>query len=57
MPEAPAAPSSLLASFDEINTEATLDWEDNSHTETRYIVRRKAVSGRPLHNSPLIAPA
>ena len=45
MAEAPNEPSGLVGSFDESTTEARLNWSDNSHQETLFLVRRKPIDG------------
>jgi hypothetical protein len=45
MAEAPQDPTTLVGSFDEATLQASLDWQDNSDDETRFLVRRKPVDG------------
>lgn len=44
-PEVPEQPSDLLGSFDAVNAQASLTWQDNALNETLYLVRRKASDG------------
>lgn len=46
MPDAPNAPSSLTGSFDPVEAEASLNWQDNSINETLFLVRRKLLDGQ-----------
>jgi uncharacterized Zn-binding protein involved in type VI secretion len=45
MPAAPQDPTSLVGRFDDVTTQATLNWLDNSTNETGFLVRRKPIGG------------
>lgn len=46
VPSVPAAPANLSGEFNAGQGQASLTWQDNSDNETRFVVRRKAASGR-----------